>query len=185
VAQAFQPVANRSARSALSEILRLRLRMTFKSLTALNHAHPGGHSGTTGWKACPYSFYICCGRNTVIVIPNEAGWSWEGAGEGSPRSDSVCRVGSVLATYYVYKITNRTRQRYIGVINGLRRRVSEHKHRLIPGFTSKYFLERLVYCEETDDVGAAFARETELKGWRRSKKIAVIQKVSPMVRPEP
>jgi putative endonuclease len=63
--------------------------------------------------------------------------------------------------------------------------VSEHKHRLIPGFTSKYFLERLVYCEETDDVGAAIARETELKGWRRSKKIAVIQKVSPMVRPEP
>ena len=54
--------------------------------------------------------------------------------------------------------------------------VSEHKHRLIPGFTSKYFLERLV---ETDDVGAAFARETELKGWRRSKKIAVIQKVNP------
>jgi putative endonuclease len=44
----------------------------------------------------------------------------------------------------------------------------------MPGFTSKYFLERLVYFEETDDVGAAIAREKELKGWRRSKKIAVI-----------
>jgi len=49
----------------------------------------------------------------------------------------------------------------------------------MPGFTSKYFLERLVYFEETDDVGAAIAREKELKGWRRSKKIALIQKVNP------
>ena len=49
----------------------------------------------------------------------------------------------------------------------------------MPGFTSKYFLERLVYFEETNDVGAAIAREKELKGWRRSKKIALIQKVNP------
>ena len=52
----------------------------------------------------------------------------------------------------------------------------------MPGFTSKYFLERLVYFEETDDVGAAgaaIAREKELKGGRRSKKIALMQKVNP------
>ena len=44
--------------------------------------------------------------------------------------------------------------------------------------TSKYFLERLVYFEDTDDVGAALAREKELKGWRRSRKVALIQRVN-------
>jgi putative endonuclease len=113
----------------------------------------------------------------VIVIPNEAGRSWRGKGEGSPRSDSVCR--GRLAIYYVYIMTNRTRRLYIGVTNDLGRRVNEHQHRLMPGFTSKYLLERLVYSEDTDDIGAAIAREKELKGWRRSKKIALIQKVNP------
>jgi len=50
-----------------------------------------------------------------------------------------------LATDYVYIMTNRTRRLYIGVTNDLHRRVYEHKHRLAPGFTCKYFLERLVY----------------------------------------
>jgi putative endonuclease len=86
--------------------------------------------------------------------------------------------GEGLATYYVYIMTNRTRRLYIGVTNDLYRRVYEHKHRLVPGFTSKYFLERLVYFEDTGDVGAAIAREKELKG-RRSKKIALIQRVNP------
>ena len=114
----------------------------------------------------------------LAVIPNEAGWSWGGAGEGSSRSDYVCR-GERVATYYVYIITNCTRRLYIGVTNDLPRRIYEHKHRLVPGFTSKYFLERLVYFEDTNDVGAAIAREKELKGWRRSKKIALIQTVNP------
>ena len=48
----------------------------------------------------------------------------------------------------------------------------------MPGFTSKYFLERLLYFEDTNDIGAAIAREKELKGWRRSKKIALMQKVN-------
>ncbi len=76
-------------------------------------------------------------------------------------------------------MTNRTRRLYIGITNDLHRRVYEHKHRLVPGFTSKYFLERLVYFEDTDDVGAAIGRQKELKGWRRSKKIALIQSVNP------
>ena len=76
-------------------------------------------------------------------------------------------------------MTNRTRRLYIGVTNDLCRRVYEHKHRLVPSFTSKYFIERLVYFEHTDDVSAAIAREKELKGWRRSKKIALIQKANP------
>ena len=76
-------------------------------------------------------------------------------------------------------MTNRTWQLYLGVTNDLGRRVYEHQHRLVPGFTSKYFPERLVYFEDTDAIGAAIAREKELKGWRRSKKIALIQKVNP------
>ncbi len=76
-------------------------------------------------------------------------------------------------------MTNRTRRLYIGVTNDLGRRVYEHQHRLVAGFTSKYFLERLVYFENTDDIGAAIDREKELKGWRRCKKIALIQKVNP------
>ncbi len=73
-------------------------------------------------------------------------------------------------------MTNRTRRLYIGITNHLHRRVYEHQHRLVPGFTSKYFLERLVYCEDTD---AAIGRANELKGWPRSKKIALIQTVNP------
>ncbi len=69
-----------------------------------------------------------------------------------------------MAIYYVYITTNRTRRLYIGVTNGLGGRVYEHQHRLVAGFTSKYFLERLVYFEDTDDIGAANAREKELKG---------------------
>jgi putative endonuclease len=84
-----------------------------------------------------------------------------------------------LATYYVYIMTNRTRRLYIGVTNDLGRRVYQHKHHVMPGFTSKYFLERLVYFEETNDVRAAISREKELKGWRRSKKIALIEKLNP------
>ncbi len=84
-----------------------------------------------------------------------------------------------MAIYYVYIMTNRTLRLYIGGTNDLGRRVYEHQHRLVPGFTSKYFLERPVYFEDTDDIGAAIARDKKLKGWRRSKKIALIQKVNP------
>ena len=56
-------------------------------------------------------------------------------------------------------MTNRTRRLYIGVTSDLQRRVYEHKHRLVPGFTSKYFLQRLVYVEDTNDVAVAIARE--------------------------
>ena len=48
----------------------------------------------------------------------------------------------------------------------------------MPGFTSKYFLDRLVYFEEPDDVGAAIVREKEPKGWRRAKKISLIEKAN-------
>jgi putative endonuclease len=54
----------------------------------------------------------------------------------------------------------------------------EHKNHLVPGFTSKYKIDRLVYFEATNDVRAAIAREKEIKGWRREKKIRLIESVN-------
>jgi putative endonuclease len=68
---------------------------------------------------------------------------------------------------------------YIGVTNNLKRRLYEHKHKLIEGFTSKYQMTRLVYFEETSDVSAAIAREKHLKGWLRAKKVALIESTNP------
>jgi putative endonuclease len=61
----------------------------------------------------------------------------------------------------------------------LLRRVFQHKHKLLPGFTCHYNLTRLVYYEMFAYPGDAIAREKEIKGWRRSKKIALIESVNP------
>ena len=76
-------------------------------------------------------------------------------------------------------MTNRSRTLYTGVTNDLERRVYEHKQKFIPGFTAKYNISQLVYFEATQDVHAALAREKQIKGLLRSKKIAVIESVNP------
>ena len=81
--------------------------------------------------------------------------------------------------YYVYIMTSPSGTLYIGVTNDLKRRVYQHKHKLIEGFTKKYDVTRLAYYEETQDVQAAIAREKEIKSWRRSKKIALIKLLNP------
>ena len=81
--------------------------------------------------------------------------------------------------YYVYIMTNKSRTLYTGVTNNLERRVYEHKSKLVPGFTSKYNITQLVYFEETNDVQVALAREKQIKGWLRSKKIALIDSINP------
>ena len=81
--------------------------------------------------------------------------------------------------YYVYIMTNKSRTLYTGVTNDLERRVYEHKQKLVPGFTAKYNITRLVYFEVTQDIQAAIAREKQIKGWLRSKKIALIESVNP------
>jgi len=81
--------------------------------------------------------------------------------------------------YYVYIMTNKSRTLYTGVTNDLERRVYEHKQKLVPGFTAKYNITRLVYFEVTQDVQAAITREKQIKGWLRSKKIALIESVNP------
>ena len=68
---------------------------------------------------------------------------------------------------------------YIGVTRDLYRRTMEHKQHNIEVFTSTYRIERLVYYERFVDVCAAIAREKQLKGWRRAKKIALIRSKNP------
>ena len=81
--------------------------------------------------------------------------------------------------YYVYILTNRTRTLYVGVTNDLERRMYEHKNKLAPGFASKYNITWLAHYEQTSDVESAIAREKEIKGWRRSKKVALIESSNP------
>jgi putative endonuclease len=83
-----------------------------------------------------------------------------------------------MRTYYVYIATNRSRTLYIGVTNNLQRRHSEH----VSGrsnFTAKYNIDRIVYYETYMDIHQAIAREKQIKGWRRSKKEALIESVNP------
>jgi len=77
--------------------------------------------------------------------------------------------------YYVYILASRSRVLYIGLTNDLERRVFEHQRKLVTGFTSKYNVSRLVYFELFEQVRDAIAREKQLKGWRRERKIALIE----------
>ena len=82
--------------------------------------------------------------------------------------------------YYVYIITNKMNTVvYIGVTGNLERRLYEHKHKLLEGFSSKYNLYKLVYFETTTDINSAISREKELKGWTRKKKNALIESKNP------
>jgi putative endonuclease len=84
-----------------------------------------------------------------------------------------------MKTYYVYILRNRTAVLYIGVTNDLQRRLYEHKNRMIPGFTHRYNIDRLIYFETFDDVNIAVHREKQLKGWTREKKLRLIQSSNP------
>jgi len=82
--------------------------------------------------------------------------------------------------YHVYIMSNPRRTTlYIGVSSDLFQRVFQHKHGLTGGFTKKYLLRDLVYFEETSDVNVAITREKQLKGWRRDRKVALIETMNP------
>ena len=83
-------------------------------------------------------------------------------------------------TYYTYILTNwNNKVMYIGVTNNLERRLYEHRHHVMDGFTSKYNVGKLVYYESTDDVTAAIVREKQLKGWKRARKNALVESTNP------
>ena len=81
--------------------------------------------------------------------------------------------------YYVYILASLSGTLYIGITDNLERRIVEHKEGLVPGFAKQYGVHRLVYFGSYDDVRNAIHREKQLKGWRREKKIALIESVNP------
>ena len=102
-------------------------------------------------------------------------------GRGGIFPNTTCppRYAHPVGSYFVYILSSRGRVLYVGVTNDLRRRVLEHKAHLVPGFTQRYNVDRLVYFEATANVQAALAREKEIKGWRREKKVALIEAENP------
>lgn len=82
-------------------------------------------------------------------------------------------------TYYVYILSSPSRVLYIGVTNSITRRLAQHRCGDPPGYASRHGALRLVHLESTNDVLAAIRREKQLKGWRRSKKVALIEEGNP------
>jgi len=82
-------------------------------------------------------------------------------------------------SYFTYIMASRSHTLYIGVTGNLQKRVFQHKWKEHEGFTARYNCDRLVWFERYQDVTEAIGREKELKGWRRSKKIALIESANP------
>ena len=85
-----------------------------------------------------------------------------------------------MRPYYTYIVTNKKRGiLYTGMTNDLAGRAYQHKNKLVKGFTSRYNLNILVWFEEFQWVNDAIAREKQIKGWSRKKKIALIESFNP------
>ena len=95
------------------------------------------------------------------------------------RESSKYNMGG-FNSYFVYILTNKKNGTlYIGVTNDIKRRTIEHKQGIIPGFTEKYKINKLVYFEEHNDIKEAIYREKCLKKWNRMWKIKLIEKENP------
>jgi len=82
--------------------------------------------------------------------------------------------------YCVYILTNwQNTVLYTGVTSDLKRRVYEHRGKLLGGFTARYNIRKLVYYEVTDDIRAAIVREKQIKAGSRQKKMDLINAVNP------
>ena len=79
-----------------------------------------------------------------------------------------------MRQYHVYIMASLSRTLYVGVTNDLARRAFQHRTKVVPGFTSKYNVTRLVYAEESGDVREAIAREKQIKGGSRQKKLDLV-----------
>ena len=116
--------------------------------------------GTRVWKDTLPSAYCCA---PVALFPDAA---------AVPRSK----------TYHVYILANRALMLYVGMTSDLGRRMAEHRAKAVLGFTARYDIDRLVYVETHADVHDAIARERQLKGWRRTKKLDLIARQNPQWR---
>jgi len=81
---------------------------------------------------------------------------------------------------FVYILASSSRVPYVGVTNDLERRVEEHRGKRMPGFTSKYNVNQLVWYESVSDAAEAIRIEKRIKGWTRAKKIASIEASNPL-----
>lgn len=88
-------------------------------------------------------------------------------------------TGGFMRQYFVYIAASPSRTLYVVFTNDLERRMYEHKHKLVLGFTAKYGVTRLVHMETFANVDDAIAREKEIKGWCRGKKLALIESQNP------
>ena len=80
----------------------------------------------------------------------------------------------------VYILTNKSHTvLYTGVTSNLCKRIHEHKTKAVPGFTSRYNVDKLVYYETTDNIESAIQREKQLKSWKRQWKVELIDKFNP------
>jgi putative endonuclease len=80
--------------------------------------------------------------------------------------------------YYVYVLSSRSRNLYVGVTSDLERRLSEHRKKS-GSFTQRYRITRLVYFEVASNPSAAIAREKQIKAFRRSKKTTLVESMNP------
>ncbi len=85
---------------------------------------------------------------------------------------------SLEKRFSVYIMSNISKMLYVGVTNDLEKRVFQHKSKLIHGYTQRYNLFKLVYFESFGDIREAIQREKQIKGWVRSKKVALIETVN-------
>ena len=82
--------------------------------------------------------------------------------------------------YYVYLLTNFSNSViYTGFSSNLKTRVYQHREKLVPGFTAKYNVWKLVYYETTEDVMSAIEREKQIKAGSRQKKVELIRSSNP------
>jgi putative endonuclease len=77
--------------------------------------------------------------------------------------------------FYVYILASHSRVLYTGVTRDLIRRIHQHRLGLVPGFSRRYHVDRLVHFEETSSAISAFERERQIKGWSREKKLRLIE----------
>ena len=82
-------------------------------------------------------------------------------------------------TYYTYIVASRSHTLYVGVTSGIELRMRQHKEGRFEGYSKRYKCNRLVWFERYGDINLAVAREKQLKGWSRAKKLALIERANP------
>ena len=117
---------------------------------------------------------------SVILNPERSEWGVEGPAFALQHSGlSFWSLVTDEPCYFTYIVASRSLTLYIGMTSDLRKRIFEHKRKLRDGFSATYNCDRLVWFERFDGPNAAIAREKQLKGWTRKKKIALIVRANP------